>query len=226
MKQVLCMSFVLLIATTASAQFSKGVPKTNETNTADKTERKVADRGRTDRTAKAADQANSDTEMANALLAIMDTDGDGVVSKTEMAKAMAAIRKVHKDSKGNISYEKPADNGNALAGGDTTRGGAGLNDGNGRDNEAMGRLMQYDRNRDGVLSADELPPQARAMLQGADLNGDNVIDARELAAFSARMKEQMRSLGLGNGANGVRGNGVPGDGGGRKPPRGENNENK
>jgi len=225
MRSFLCMSFVLLVATTASAQFSKGVPKADDTKAADKTERKVADRGRTDRTAKGADQANSDTDMANALLAIMDTDGDGVVTKAEMGKAMAALRKVHKDSKGNIAFEKPADTGNALAGGDPTQGGAGVNNGaGGRGNDAMGRLMQYDRNRDGVLSADEVPPQARAMLQGADLNGDNVIDARELAAFGARMGEQMRALGLGAGAgqNGAKGNGVPGDGGGRKPPRTEN----
>jgi hypothetical protein len=220
MKSILCASLLFLFATTASAQFSKGVPKTTAAKGTDTTERKVADKGRIDRTAKGADQANSDTDLANALLAIMDTDGDGVVTKAEMGKAMAALRKVHKDSKGNIEFERPADSGNTVAGGDATQGGRGVNGaGGGRGNEMMGRLMQYDRNRDGVLSPDEVPPQAKAMLQGADLNNDGVIDARELAAFGQRMGEQMKALGLGAGPNA---NGVPGDGGGRKPPRGEN----
>jgi hypothetical protein len=228
MRSILGVTFVLLLTATASAQFSAGVPKSDEgkaAEKAEKTERKVADRGRADRTAKGADAANSDTDMANALLAIMDTDGDGIVTKNEMAKAMAAIRKVHKDTKGNISYEKPADNGNALAAGaDQNQGGAGTNNGAGgnRGNEVIAGLMQYDRNRNGVLEPNEVPAQAKAMLQGADLNRDGVIDARELAAFSQRMHEQMRAAGLGagNGANG-KADGVPGDGGGRKL-RGEN----
>jgi Ca2+-binding EF-hand superfamily protein len=212
---------LFLFATTASAQFSKGVPKTTAAKGTDTTERKVADRGRTtDRTAKATEQANSDTELANALLAIMDTDGDGVVSKAEMTKAMAVLRKAHKDSKGNIEFERPADSGNTAGAGDATQGGRLANGaGGGRGNDVVAGLMQYDRNRDGVLSADEVPPQAKAMLQGADLNNDGVIDARELAAFNARMGQQLRALGLGAGPGA---NGVPGDGGGRKPPRDQN----
>jgi hypothetical protein len=78
----------------------------------------------------------------------------------------------------------------------------------------MARFMQYDANRDGVLSENEVPQQGRAMLQGADLNGDGVLDARELQAFSRRMGERMRAISGGVNPNGAR---APGDGRAPKP---------
>src|SRR6185436_214973 len=139
------------------------------------------------------DQAAADTDLANALLAAMDTDGDGVVTKAEMTKALAALRRVPKDSKGKMTVEKTA-NANAAgpgAGPEAGQGnpgiGAAAGPGGGRGNEALARFMQYDRNRDGRLTPDEVPPQARAMLQGADLNGDGAIEPAELQLFSARM---------------------------------------
>ena len=64
-------------------------------------------------------------------------------------------------------------------------------------NEAMARFMQYDTNRDGVLSPNEVPPQARAMLRDADLNRDGVINAAELQAFSRKMGERMKAFSAG-----------------------------
>lgn len=228
MKSLLCVSFVLLFAATVSAQFNKNSPARNGARATDATERKPAEKG-PDRATKAADQANAEAELENALLAAMDTDHDGVVTKIELTKAMAALRKAQarKDkSTGNITFDKPADANAAdpaVAGGaDQTQGGAGAGGpGAGRGNEMVARFMQYDRNRDGRLTPDEVPTQARAMLQGADLDGDGAISPAELQALSARMGERMRALGAGAGTNG--GAGVPSDGGGRKPPRENNN---
>ena len=38
----------------------------------------------------------------------MDTDGDGVVTRIEFGKAMAAMHKVHKDPKGNMTVPEKA----------------------------------------------------------------------------------------------------------------------
>jgi Ca2+-binding EF-hand superfamily protein len=69
-------------------------------------------------------------------------------------------------------------------------------------NQAIGRLMQNDRNGDGRLSADEVPPQAMGMLQGADQDGDGAFDPREMQIIMRRMGDRARALGPGLGPNG------------------------
>src|SRR3954465_138600 len=103
MRVFLTLSLVCGLATSAAAQFSSknAVPRTAKAG--DTATRKTADRTRTERVGKAADQATTDNDVADRLLAIIDADGDGVVTKAEMNKAMAALHKVHKDAKGNIS---------------------------------------------------------------------------------------------------------------------------
>ena len=59
--------------------------------------------------------------------------------------------------------------------------------------QMAGQFMQYDRNGDGKLSPQELPQQGRAMLQGADLNGDDMIDAAELQMAVRRMGERIEA---------------------------------
>jgi EF hand len=219
MRTLLCMSVVLVFTTTAHAQFGgkDGLPRTTARN-ADATQRKTADKAHSDHAAKATEQAGTETDLANALLAVMDTDGDGIVTSIEYSKALKAINKIKKDSKGNRAYDKPADaNNTAAAAGDAGQAGAGaLGPGGARGNEMMARFMQYDTNHNGVLEPNEVPPQARAMLQGADLNGDGVIDANEWQAFAARMGDRMKAVAAGADANG--GAGAAGNGG-RKPPR-------
>jgi Ca2+-binding EF-hand superfamily protein len=186
------------------------------TKTADTGTRKTTDRTHTDRANKTADQG-ADTDLANKLLAIIDTDGDGTVTKAEMNKAMAALHKMKKDPKGNISYEKPAEDNAAAAAADPAQGAAAGAAGAGPQQQEAGRFMQqYDRNGDGVLTPDELPPQLAAMLRDADTNHDRRIDPAELAVFAAKMGDRMRAM---NGGAGQAG-GVPGDG--RRPPRNEN----
>src|SRR5437879_82301 len=81
MRSLLCVTFVFLFAASAAAQFKNPPPRsTTRSNTT--TERKTAEKG-TDRATKAADQATAETDLANSLLAIMDTDGDGIVTKIE-----------------------------------------------------------------------------------------------------------------------------------------------
>jgi Ca2+-binding EF-hand superfamily protein len=223
MRSVLCLLVVCLFATTAVAQFgTKGSNTRTAARPADTTPKKsTTEKGHPGKVA-AADQAAADADLANALLAAMDTDGDGIVSKIEMNKAMAALRKVHKDTKGNMVVPDKAatdPNAAAAAGVDPTQGPGGVGAPGIADarnnNEAMARFMQYDTNHDGVLSANEVPAQARAMLRGADLNGDGVLDAAELQAFSRKMGERMKAISGGVNPNGA--GGVPGDGRAPKP---------
>jgi hypothetical protein len=158
--------------------------------------------------------------MVNAILLAMDTDKDGVVTKIEYGKALAALRKVHKDAKGNMAVP---DNATPAAPGDP-KAATGANAGQGQagapavgadnrgNNEAMAWFAQ-NANRNGVLDLREAPPQMRNTLQGADRDHNGVIDAGEWQLFSARMGERMKAFAAGVNPNNA--GGVPGDG--RKP---------
>jgi Ca2+-binding EF-hand superfamily protein len=222
MRSILCLLVVCLFATTAAAQFGgkNGAATRTATPPADAGQKKTAnEKGHPGKAAAAADQAGADADLADALLIAMDTDHDGIVTKIEMNKAMAALRKVHKDNKGNMVVpDKAATDPNAAAaagadaglGQDQAGAGAAAGVDQRNDNEAMARFMQYDTNHDGVLSPNEVPPQGRAMLREADLNRDGVIDAKELQVFSRKMGERMKAFSAGanpNGAGGVQGNG-------------------
>jgi Ca2+-binding EF-hand superfamily protein len=223
MRLVLTLLAVCMFATTAAAQFgTKGSTTRPAVRPSDTTQKKTTtEKGHPGKVA-AADQAAADTDLANALLAAMDTDGDGVVSKIEMNKAMAALRKVHKDNKGNMVVPDKAatdPNAAAAAGVDPTQGPGGVGaaaTGDARNNnEAMGWFTRYDANHDGRLSANEVPAQAGAMLGAADLNGDGFIDAREFQAFSRKMGDRMKAMAAGVNPNGA--GGAPGDGRAPKP---------
>lgn len=225
MRSILCVLVVCLFATTAVAQFGKnGAAARNTAPPADQVQKKTTnEKGRPGK-AVAADQAGADADLADALLIAMDTDHDGIVTKIEYRDAMKALAKVHKDTKGNMIVPDKAaadPNAAAAAGADT-----GLGEGQGgvgaaptadgrNNNEAMARFTQFDRNRDGVLSADEVTPQDRVMLQGADLNNDGAIDARELQAFSRKMGTRMKAWAAGVNPNGA--GKAPGDGRTPKP---------
>jgi EF hand len=217
MRLFLCVSLAFLFATPAIAQVNgRNSTLRSAARSTDTTQRKTADRTHTDRATKAADQASADTELANALLLAMDTDGDGVVTKAEYGKAMSALHKVKKDTKGNMQVgEKAADTNAAAAGNDPTQAGPGLAAaGAGRGNDAMARFTQLDLNHDGILTPDEVPQQLWPLLQQAGAGRNGKINAAEWQAISRTMGDRMRAPG--GGANGPAG--VPGDGG-RKPPQ-------
>jgi Ca2+-binding EF-hand superfamily protein len=201
-----------LFATTAAAQFGKvGTTGRAATPPADATPKKTTnDKGHPGKAAAGGDQA--DTDLADALLIAMDTDHDGIVTKIEMNKAMAALRKVHKDNKGNMTVpDKAGADTNAAqgpdAGQDPTAAGATAGGDRRNDNEAMTWFMSYDKNGDGKLSANEVPQNMRAGLQAADLNGDGFIDAKEFQIFSRKMGARMKAFAAGVTPNGTQGNG-------------------
>jgi Ca2+-binding EF-hand superfamily protein len=230
----------------------------------------------------------------NGLFAALDTDGDGIISRAELRKAVVSLRKLDADNDGAITLAEcgggaVAAGGAAIAGngpnewmdrimakdkngdgrltpeelnvgemqmlqgadlnsdgaidrqelaqmgkgqagaagrpGNNFAGGANAGPGLGRrgNNEAMGRFFQYDRNRDGRLTADEVPPQAIAALQGGDRNGDGAIDAGEMQAIAAQMGERAKAFGAGVDPNAADKDGAAGNNR-RRPPRNDKND--
>jgi Ca2+-binding EF-hand superfamily protein len=100
-----------------------------------------------------------------------DANGDGVVTREELTAAAA--------------------NGGNQFGGPM---GGGFNpQQNGM--QMMQQMRQFDRNGDGYLTPNEVPPQMAGMLQGADRNGDGAIDAQEMAAALGQMGQQFGGRG-------------------------------
>ena len=125
----------------------------------------------------------------NAMFTVIDADGDGVISKVELRKAIKALKSLDVDNDGNITLAEVS-----AAGGQAGPGG----------NPEIERMMKdLDKNGDGKLTADEVPPQMMPMLQGADKNQDRAIDRDELTA--AMQQNQFRG---GPGAFGPTGRGA------------------
>ena len=49
--------------------------------------------------------------------------------------------------------------------------------------------MAMDRDKDGKLSRDELPPQMRQRLSRMDTNGDGFVDRKEAEAIERRFRQ-------------------------------------
>lgn len=159
------MMFVLLAATTAAAQFGQNPPVAADEPAPEAKPKNVAQQG----------QAPPAGPASNAIFAVIDADGDGVISKAELRKAIRALKSLDADRDGTITLAEASVTAapNALAA-----------------NPAVDRMMQNDRNNDGKLTLDEVPPADLPMLQNADANGDKAIDRRELEAVMQPMTNQ------------------------------------
>jgi Ca2+-binding EF-hand superfamily protein len=140
------------------------------------------------------------------LFALLDTDGDGVISAKELKRAIIVLKELDTNKDGSISWEEvlaaskggPAASAVGAGPGDPPQGaGTGFAGGGaaggGEESQAFKRFMQYDKNGDGKLSADELPPQMAGLLRNADLNHDGFIDARELEIAVKQMGDRMKA---------------------------------
>ncbi|MEX2310802.1 MAG: EF-hand domain-containing protein [Pirellulales bacterium] len=120
--------------------------------------------------------ADAAAPPSNAMFSLIDADGDGVINKVELRKAIKALKSLDTDNDGNITLaEVAAADGQARPGG----------------NAEVDRMMkELDKNGDGKLTEDEVPPHMLPMLAGADRNQDRAIDRDELAA--AMQQNQFR----------------------------------
>ncbi len=104
-----------------------------------------------------------------------DTNGDGTLDRAELTAAMQGARPQFAGA--GSSFGGPNGFG-GTAGGDPRPGGP--------------NLLQFDRNGDGQLSADEVPMQMMGLVRGADQNHNGKLDVQELQAIQQRMNERVR----------------------------------
>lgn len=114
------------------------------------------------------------------LMSALDRDGDGVLSKDEIASAADSLKKLDRDGDGSLSREELA-NAGATTGPPTPRPDALVN-----------RLKARDKNGDGKWSADELPPALRGDFDKLDANNDGLIDLEELKQSAALIRNLLR----------------------------------
>jgi Ca2+-binding EF-hand superfamily protein len=129
-------------------------------------------------------------EFIKPMLEGADANGDGAIDRNELATVAENMR------------NRIRGPGGFPGGPGGPRGAGGFADRPFDANQMTGRFLQYDRNGDGKLSANEVPPQAMGMLQGGDQNGDGAIDAAEMQVIMRRMGERARGLGAGIGPGG------------------------
>ena len=123
------------------------------------------------------------------LLDTADTNSDGALDRAELTRALANVPGQFGGANGG---GVDASGGSGFGGPQGGFGGGNFGGMGGDPRPSAGNMMQYDRNGDGSLSADEVPPQMRGMLRGSDQNGNGQLDAAELHAITQRMNERLR----------------------------------
>ena len=119
---------------------------------------------------------------AGPLLRVLDLDGDGALSAEEIAAAPESLKALDRNNDGRITRREliSAMGATLAVAGDEPR--------QRPDPAAMiDRLMQADKDGDGKLSIDELPPRLKERAARLDANGDGFVERAELeAAFQGR----------------------------------------
>jgi Ca2+-binding EF-hand superfamily protein len=171
--------FVVLAAASAGAQLLGGPAN----KAGDKADDKAAAGGKAaGAKAAAGGKAAKDAPAApqsNAMFNAIDVNSDGVISKTELRKAIKALQALDADDDGSITLAE------ASVGGGPIVPGAPL----GMDPQ-IAQLMANDRNNDGKLTVDEVPRDLVPLLQGVDQNQDGALDRAELEGAMANMRNQ------------------------------------
>ena len=115
------------------------------------------------------------------LMMALDADGDGEISSSEIEGAVAALKKLDKNSDGKLTTDELMPEGMR---GPFGPGGPGLFD----TEEMVNRMMLADANNDGFLDQQEMPERMkRMMLERADTDKDGKLSREELTTAVSQM---------------------------------------
>jgi Ca2+-binding EF-hand superfamily protein len=113
----------------------------------------------------------------NLMFSIIDVDGDGVITKAELRKAIVQLRKLDADKDGNLTLAEVSPFGGPMGP-------------MGNPAQFIQTVMANDKNGDGQLTADETPDNLKPLLHDADLNNDSVVTRDELGAVMQNMQNR------------------------------------
>lgn len=130
--------------------------------------------------------ADESTQFVDRLMA-NDRNGDGKLTADEVdARTAAMLQGADANGDGAIDRQELA-----AAAVNARNGGAGGFTGQfGATQVNSGRLMDHDRNGDGKLTPDEVPPNMSGLIRGGDQNNDGALDAQELRLIQMRMQSK------------------------------------
>lgn len=116
------------------------------------------------------------------IMAALDADKDGSLSVSEIANASKSLLALDKNGDGVLSSEemRPAFN--------PTAGGPRPGEGGAPNADMIARMFEtQDANKDGKLTADEIPERMRERIAQIDEDGDGAISRSEMQKSMARM---------------------------------------
>jgi Ca2+-binding EF-hand superfamily protein len=170
----------------------------------------------------------------NPILEALDTNHDREISAAEIEQAAVALKRLDKNEDGKLTPDElrpdfggrgPGPGGPPGRGPRPDRGGdraAGDRGGEDRLNpEAMiARILTFDKNKDGKVSAEEVPERMQGIIKRGDKNDDGSVDREELAALARQFGASDRNSRGDRGPEGGRGEGRRPDDRGRGGPDG------
>lgn len=130
--------------------------------------------------------------VQNSIMAALDIDGDGELSRREIRNASKALSKMDTNDNGELDQDELGLSATGQfqgADGQQGRGGPpnGGPPGGGDPQQMVQRMMDMDQNGDGNLSPNEVPERMRRMLGAADQDQDGLISQTELENIAGRL---------------------------------------
>jgi Ca2+-binding EF-hand superfamily protein len=122
----------------------------------------------------------------------LDADGDGEISASEIDGAVAALKKLDKNSDGKLTMDELMPEGMPGFGGPANP------------EEMVARMMAADVNGDGFIDESEMPERMKPMLTRADADKDGKLSKEELMKMVSEMGPRRGPGGFG--PRGDRGN--------------------
>jgi Ca2+-binding EF-hand superfamily protein len=125
------------------------------------------------------------------ILTVLDVDGDGSLSASEIAGAAAQLRKLDKNRDGKLKQDE---SGLQMAGRSGRGRGSGIGDEPPAEapsaEELTNTLMAFDANHDGKLEKNEVPERMQGIFERGDTDRNGILTKEEITAMAEATRVQ------------------------------------